>query len=143
MTIKDNKELIRKYIEEVINTGNINEIEKFISSNYAEIIEGKKHLVGIEGAKEHLMGVRQTYPDLKLTVDKQIAEGDWVATCITARGTHKGTWLGIKPTGRQVLFTGVNIEKVENGKITEHGGAANLLIQFLEIGAIKAVGKFS
>ena len=143
MTIKDNKEIIRKYIEEVINTGNINEIEKFISSNYAEIIEGKRYLVGIEGAKEHLIGVRQTYPDLKLTVDKQIAEGDWVATCITARGTHKGSWLGIKPTGKQVSFTGVNIEKVENGKITEHGGAANLLIQFLEIGAIKAVGELS
>lgn len=143
MTVKDNKELIRKYIEEVINTGNTNEIEKFISSNYAEIIEGKRHLVGIEGAKEHLIGVRQTYPDLKLTVDKQIAEGDWVATCITARGTHKGSWLGIKPTGRQVTFTGVNIEKVENGKITEHGGAANLLIQFFEIGAIKEVGEFS
>ena len=143
MTIKDNKEIIRKYIEEVINTGNIIEIEKFISSNYAEIIEGKRHIVGIEGAKEHLIGVRQTYPDLKLTVDKQIAEGDWVATCITARGTHKGSWLGIKPTGKQVTFTGVNIEKVENGKITEHGGAANLLVQFLEIGAIKAVGEFS
>jgi len=143
MTVKDNKKLIRKYIEEVVNTGNINEIEKFISSNYAEIIEGKRHLVGIEGAKEHLIGVRQTYPDLKLTVDKQIAEGDWVATCITARGTHIGTWLGIKPTGKQVSFTGVNIEKVENGKITDHGGAANLLIQFLEIGAIKAVGEFS
>ena len=46
-------------------------------------------------------------------------------------------------TGKQVSFTGVNIEKVENGKITEHGGAANLLVQLLEIGAIKAVGELS
>jgi predicted ester cyclase len=141
VSVEDNKELIRKYIEEVINTGNINEIEKFISSEYTEIHEGERHPVGIEGAIEHIIGVRQTYPDLELTVDQQIAEGDWVATCITARGTHKGYWLGIKPTGKQVSFTGVNIEKVENGKITEHGGAANLLFQFLEIGAIKVVGE--
>jgi len=140
VSVEDNKKLIRKYIKEVINTGNISEIEKFISSKYTEIHEGRRHPVGIEGAKEHIIGVRQTYPDLKLTVDKQIAEGDWVATCITARGTHKGSWLGIKPTGKQVSYTGVNIEKVENGKITEHGGAANLLLQLLEIGAIKVVG---
>jgi predicted ester cyclase len=140
MSVEDNKNLIRKYIEEVINTGNTDEIEKFISPEYTEIHEGKRYPVGIKGAKEHIIGVRQTYPDLKLTVDQQIAEGDWVATCITARGTHKGSWLGMKPTGKQVSFTGVNIEKVENGKITEHGGAANLLFQFLEIGAIKVVG---
>jgi predicted ester cyclase len=140
MSVEDNKNLIRKYIEEVINTGNTDEIEKFISPEYTEIHEGKRYPVGIKGAKEHIIGVRQTYPDLKLTVDQQIAEGDWVATCITARGTHKGSWLGMKPTGQQVSFTGVNIEKVENGKITEHGGAANLLFQFLEIGAIKVVG---
>jgi predicted ester cyclase len=47
----------------------------------------------------------------------------------------------MKPTGKQVSFTGVNIEKVENGKITEHDGAANLLFQLLEIGAIKVVGE--
>lgn len=141
MSVEENKKLIRKYIEEVINTGNINEIEKFISSEYTEIQEGERHPVGIKGAIEHIIGVRQTYPDLELTVDQQIAEGDWVATCITARGTHKGYWLGIKPTGKQVSYTGVNIEKVENGKITQHGGAANLLLQLLEIGAIKVVGE--
>ncbi|MBN2324110.1 MAG: ester cyclase [Spirochaetes bacterium] len=140
MSVEYNKNLIRKYIEEVVNTGNVNEIEKYVSSNYTEIHEGKRHVVGIEGAKEHIIGVRTTYPDLKLTVDLQIAEGDWVATCITARGTHKGRWIGIKPTNKRVTFTGVNIEKIENGKITEHGGAANILFQLLEIGAIKVVG---
>ena len=140
MSIEENKKLIRSYIEEVINTGNVKRIEKFISPNYTEVHEGQRQKAGIEGAKDHIIGVRQTYPDLTLTVDQQIAEGDWVATSITARGTHRGTWLGIKPTGKPVSFTAVNIEKVENGKITEHGGAANLLLQLLEIGAIQVVG---
>jgi len=141
MSLEENKRLIRRYIEEVVNTGNVDEIERFISPDYCEIHEGKKHHVGIAGAKEHVLGVRRTYPDLILTMDRQIAEGDWVATCITARGTHKGSWLGMKPTGRPVCYTGVNIEKVENGRISEHGGAANLLLQRLEIGAVTVVGE--
>ena len=141
MSIEDNKKLIRKYIEEIVNTGNIDKIEKYISPNYTEIHEGNRHPIGLSGAIDHIIGVRQTYPDLNLTVDQQIAEGDWVATCITAIGTHTGSWLGIKPTGKRVTFTGVNIEKVEEGKITEHGGAANLLLEFLRIGAIEVVGE--
>ncbi len=136
----EKKLLIRRYIEEVINTGNIDEIEKFISPNYVEVHEGTRHPIGIEGAKAHILGVRQTYPDLHLTVEQQIAEDEWVATCITARGTHKGSWLGMKPTGKAVSFTGVNINRVVDGKIVEHGGAANLLEQLLEIGAIQVVG---
>ena len=140
MSIDKNKLLIRRYIEDVINTGNIDEIEQFISSHYVEVHEGTRHPIGIEGAKAHILGVRQTYPDLHLTIEQQIAEDDWVATCITARGTHKGSWLGIKPTGKAVAFTGVNINRVVDGRIVEHGGAANLLEQLLEIGAIQVVG---
>ena len=140
MSIDEKKLLIRRYIEEIINTGNIDEIEKFISPNYTEVHEGKRYTIGIKGAKEHILGVCQTYPDLKLTVEQQIGEGEWVATCITARGTHEGSWLGMKTTGKAVAFTGVNINKVVDGRIIEHGGAANLLGPLLEIGAIQVVG---
>ncbi len=129
--------LVRKYIEEVINTGNVSEIEKYISADYTEVFEGKRYAIGIAGAREHVLGVRNTYPDLKLTVEHQIAEGDYVATSITARGTHNGIWLGMKPTGKLVAYTGVNIDKVVEGRIAEHGGAANLLGPLLEIGAVK------
>jgi predicted ester cyclase len=139
MSIDENKLLIRRFIDEIINTGNTDEIEKFIAPDYTEVQEGKRNTIGIKGAKEHILGARQTYPDLKLTVDHQIGEGDWVATCITATGTHQGSWIGIKPTGKAVVYTGVNINKVIDGKIIEHGGAANLLGPLLEIGAIRVV----
>ena len=140
MSIDENKLLIRRFIEEIINTGNVDAIANFISPDYTEVHEGKKNTIGIEGAKEHILGVRQTYPDLTLTVEQQIGEGEWIATCITARGTHKGSWLGMKPTGKAVAFTGVNINKIVDGKIVEHGGAANLFEPLLEIGAIQIVG---
>jgi predicted ester cyclase len=141
MSIDSNKLLIREYIEKVVNTGNIDDIAKYISPDYYEGNRPGGQTVGVEGAKQHILGVRQTYPDLCLTVEQQIAEGDWVVTRITARGTHRGTWLGIKPTGKKVEITGVNIEKVVNGRIVEHGGAANTLDALMEIGAVKVVSE--
>lgn len=140
MSSDDNKLLVRRYIEEVINTGNVGAMEEFIGAEYIEVHEGKRCQIGIQGAREHVLGVRRTYPDLALTVERQIAEGEWVATCITARGTHQGVWLGMKPTGKVVTYTGVNVNKVVDGKIVEHGGAANLLGPLLEIGAIQLTG---
>jgi len=139
MADSDNKLLIRRYIEDVINTGDTSEIADFISPEYTEVFDGKRYPVGIDGAREHIAGVRTTYPDLRLTVDQQIAEGEYVATSITARGTHAGEWLGIRPTGRTVTYTGVNIDRVVGGKIVEHGGAANLLGPLLDIGAVRVV----
>lgn len=139
MSIEENKSIVRKYIEEVLNTGNIDIIEKYISKDYMEIYEGKKYEMGIDGAIEHVKGVRKTYSNLNINIDFQIAENDYVATSITATGIHNGNWMDIKPTGKPVTFTGVNINKVVNGKIVEHGGAANLFGTLLKIGAIKIV----
>lgn len=139
MSTEENKMIVRRFINEVINTGNIDSIPGIIAPDYTEVHDGKRYAVGIEGAKEHILGVRKTYPDLKLEIDNQIAEGEWVATCITARGTHKGEWAGIEPTGKLLTYTGVNINRIINGKIVEHGGAANMLEPLLEAGAIKVV----
>jgi predicted ester cyclase len=140
MSTIDNKLLIRKYIDEVVNTGNVDEIETYVSSDYTEVFEGKRYPIGIKGAREHILGVRQTYPDLKLTVEQQIAEGDWVATIIMARGSHRGVWMGMKPTDKVLTYSGVNIDKVVDGRIVEHGGAANMLTPLLEAGAIRVIG---
>ncbi len=140
-TTEQNKNLIRRYIEDIINTGNVSTIEQYLGKEYTEVFEGKRYPIGIEGAKEHVHGVRQVYPDLTLTVDHQIAEGEWIATSITARGTHTGDWMGIKPTGKLLTYTGVNVNRVVNGKIVDHGGAANMLAPLLEAGALKIVSE--
>jgi predicted ester cyclase len=140
MSLEANKLLVRRFYEDAFNTGNVELIESLVSPDYVEVHDGKRHLVGMEGAKAHAVGVRQTYPDLHILIEQQIAEGEWVVSCIKATGTHKGSWLGIKPTGKSVTFTGVNVDRVVDGKIVEHGGAANMLGPLLEIGAIKVVG---
>lgn len=140
MTIEDNKAIARRYIEEMVNTGNVDAVAEIFDPKCCEVSDGKRYEVGVEGIKDHILGVRQTYPDLCLTIDRQIAEGEWVATCITARGTHRGEWLGMKPSGKVLEYTGVNVDRIVNGRIVEHGGAANIFGPLLESGLIKVAG---
>jgi len=141
MPIDTNKSLVRRYYEEVVSTGEVGRVEAYIAPAHTEIHDGKRYPIGLEGAKAHVLGVRQTYPDLTIVVERQIAEGEWVVTCVTARGTHAGSWMGIKPTGKRVAFTVVNVDWVVDGRIVEHGGAANMLGPLLGIGAVKVVGE--
>lgn len=137
MSTDENKLLVRRHYEEVVNTGNVNQLAEFISPAYVEVHNNTRYPLGIEGAKDHVLGIRKTYPDFHLTVEQQIAEGEWVVTRVTARGTHQGVWLGMRPTGEKVEVVAVNIDRVVGGRIVEHGGAADLLGPFLEIGAIR------
>ncbi|MCA9257497.1 MAG: ester cyclase [Phycisphaerales bacterium] len=140
MSRERHKTLVRRYYIEIVNTGDVRRIEEFISPEYVEVHDGKRYAVGIEGAKAHVLGVRQTYRDFHIAIDRQIAEGSWVVTCMTASGVHCGEWLGIAPTHRRVEFSGVNVDRVVDDRIVEHGGAVNLLGPLLEIGAIRVQG---
>jgi predicted ester cyclase len=137
VSTEENKLLVRRFYEEVVNTGNVEQLADLISPDYVEVYNNTRYPIGIEGAKEHVLGGRRTYADLHLTIEQQIAEGEWVVTRVTARGTHQGVWLGMKPTGQRVEITCVNIDRVVDGRIVEHGGAANMLEPFLQIGAIR------
>jgi predicted ester cyclase len=132
----DNKTIIRRFIEEVENTGDISKIHEYISEDYAEIHDGKRYEIGIQGAIDHVLGVRKVYPDLKLTIEHQISEGEWVVTIYSVTGTFEKEWFGMLPTGKPITYTGVNVDRIHDGKIIEHGGAANLLNPLLDAGVI-------
>lgn len=133
----DNKTIIRRYVEQIENTGDVSEIHEFISDDYVEIYDGKRYNMGIKGAIDHVLGVRNVFPDLKMTIENQISEGEWVVTVYSVTGTFTKDWFGMKPTGKPITFTGVNVDRIKNGKIIEHGGAANLLYPLLEAGVVE------
>jgi len=139
--VEASEDLVRRYYEDVVGAGALDAVKRYVSPDYVEVHDGVRHRLGPEGAREHVRGVRRTYPDLTLTVERQIAEGEWVASCVTLRGTHLGEWLGIRPTGRTLRVTAVNVDRVVDGRIVEHGGAANLLGPLLEAGAVAVMGE--
>jgi predicted ester cyclase len=132
-----NKARVRQYIEEVINQNNLDCLSDFVASDYIETGDLPGQLCGPHRARDHLLAVRETFPDLHLTIEQQVAEGDWVVTRVTARATHLGSWRSIKPTGKVVEISAVNVDKVVNGRIVEHGGAANMLEALLKAGVLR------
>jgi len=132
----DNKKIIRRYIDEIENTGDVSNIQEFISEDYVEVYEGERYEIGIKGAIDHVLGVRRVFPDLKLTIENQISEGEWVVTIYSVTGTFKDEWFEMKPTGKTISFTGVNVDRIKGGKIIEHGGAVNLFEPLFKAGVI-------
>ncbi len=82
-----------------------------IAEDYVEVYEGNRYEIGIKGAIDHVLGVRRVFPDLKLTIENQISEGEWVVTIYSVTGTFKDEWFEMKPTGKSISFTGVNVDR--------------------------------
>lgn len=129
----DNKARVKYFFENV----NMDEFSEYVSSDCAVRVGENIIPVGIDGMKQHFLAVRTTYPDLKMTVTRQFCDGDYVITEFLAEGTHKGEWLGMKPTDKKLSFAGVNVNKVINGKIIEHSGSMNTFETLFEAGIIK------
>ena len=89
--------------------------------------------------KQHLIAVKKTYPDYTMKIIRQFENGEYIISEFIMRGTHKGEFIGITPTNKVIEMTGVDIDKVVNGKIVEHGGAVNTFDAFWENGLIKPV----
>lgn len=75
--------------------------------------------------KKHLEDVKKTYPDYTMKIIRQYLDGEYVISEFIMQGTHKGEFIGIKPTNKVLTFSGVDIDRVVDGRIIEHGGATN------------------
>ena len=137
MTTELNKQIVRRWYEEVISTGDVSSLEQIISPDYVQLYDGVLQLSGWDGARQHVLSVRRLYAELTVTIDRQVAEADWVASQLTMRGVHAGELIGIPPTGHVIEVKGVNVDKVVDGRIIEHDGAANLLWPLLKLGAVR------
>ena len=132
-------ERIKYFYETIISENEIERMAEFISPECCVKMGEKLIAVGIEGMKEHIKATKQTYPDYRMKITKQFCDGDYVISEFIMEGTHKGEWIGIKPTGKQLVFTCVDIDKVIDGLIVEHGGAVNTFETLFEAGMIGVI----
>ena len=77
--------------------------------------------------RDHLTAVRGTCPDCSMGILRQYADGEMVISEFILEGTLAGERLGIQPAHKRLSFTGVDIDKVVDGKIVEHGGTVTSL----------------
>lgn len=123
----------------IVSENRLDELSKYISEDCVQRIGEKTSFIGIDGMKQHLLAVKKTYPDYTMRIIRQYAADDYVISEFIMKGTHKGNFIGITPTNKVLEITGVDIDKVIDGKIVEHGGATNTFDTFFEHRLIKPV----
>jgi predicted ester cyclase len=139
MPIEENKELIRRFYAEAVGSGDYSNLDSFVATDYVDhnATEGSR---SPEVVRTHLEAIRMTLPDFTIQIEDVFAEGDYVITRVTGRGTNLGEWMGIKPTGREVRLKGINIDRVDHGRIAEHWGEADTIGMLAHIGVDPFVG---
>jgi steroid delta-isomerase-like uncharacterized protein len=135
MSADANKKIVRRLVVEPWE-GNLGVIDELVASNYVGHDPAQPDMQGPEGIKEFITGYLAGYPDAKITIDEQLAEGDLVATRWTGRGTHQGELMGIPPTGKQVTVSGTTISHVKNGKVVEEWTNWDTLGMLQQLGVV-------
>lgn len=123
-----NKELVRKFMDECWNSGRVTSLEQLVTSQvktHDPVFPGLA--AGVDGLRQHITNSRKGFPDLHFTIEDIIGEGKEVVIHWTAKGTHRGDFLGMPPTNRSATVSGTSIFRIEGGKINECWVDWNLL----------------
>jgi len=117
---ENNKAIVRRLLEEFWNKGNLSLADELFAPNYEHHDASTPDFGrGPESEKKRATLYRTAFPDVRLTIEDIIAEGETVMTRWSCRGTHKGDLRGIAPTGKQINISGVTIARLANGKFAE------------------------
>jgi steroid delta-isomerase-like uncharacterized protein len=139
MSVEQDKALVRQFIDEIFNRGNMSMVDELFA---ADFVEHEELPPGIprdrEGVIQLTSMLRSAFPDFKATIDDIIAEGDKVVIRQTWSGTQKGEFMGIPPTGKSVSIGVIDIIRMADGKVMEHWGQMDSMGMMQQLGAIPA-----
>lgn len=131
MATAKNKETVRRIIEEIINAGRLDLADELIAEDYVDHAGGPH---GRDGYKQSVAAVRAAFPDLQMSIEDLIAEGEKVVVRLAAQATHDGVFMGIEPTGRAVSFCGIGIIRVVDGRMVERWNHSDMLALLKQLG---------
>jgi steroid delta-isomerase-like uncharacterized protein len=139
----DAKALARRLVEEVWSRGELAVADELVAADYVGHSSSPETggTRGREGYKQYFAARRGAFPDIRFTVEDQVAEGDRVVTRWTARGTHAGEFAGVPPTGRAGVVSGTTTYRLADGKVAECWTNADDLGLLRLIGAVPAPGR--
>jgi steroid delta-isomerase-like uncharacterized protein len=135
MSAEENKALVRRFVEEFWNEGNLSAADELMAVD-AEIHMPTGEVVNLDGLKSFAGTWRESFLDWQSTFEELIAEGDRVAERWTGRGTHRGGLQGIPPTGKRVEVPGSVFYRIVGGKIVEFRGRLDMMSLMQQLGAI-------
>ena len=120
---ESNKALVRRFVEEVLNGGNLDAVDELLAPDYLDHTVPAGKYAGREGLKRSLPKQLAASSDLHFSIEEQIAEGDKVVTWVIGSGTHdRERFLGLAPTGERITMEHIYVSRVSEGKIVEDRG---------------------
>ena len=138
MSTEENKAVIRRWNEAIFNEKKIDRADELVTQDYVDHAALPGQAPGLEGAKKKWGMYVVAIPDLRVTVDEMVAEGDKVAVRWTAEGTHQGELLGIPPTRKRIRWSGISICRLAEGKMAEQFERWDRLDLMQQLGVIPA-----
>jgi steroid delta-isomerase-like uncharacterized protein len=131
--MKEENKTIARRVYEIISTGDFERTREIVDQDAPdnELLSNDPPAKLIDTFKDTFAEAREGFPDLSITVEDVMAEGDRVAARVTMRGTHRGEFQGIAPTGKRVEVKAIDMFRISNGKIVEHWGHADDPTSFL------------
>lgn len=137
MSIEQNKALVRRYVEEVLNQKNLAIVNELFATTFVDHDSSMPEAKGPEGIKRLAGMVHTSFPDLHFTIEDLIAEGDRVVYRYSVRATHKKDFMGIPATDKQIRFTGIHIYRVSGGKLQEEWENWDALGLMRQLGVVR------
>ena len=141
MPTEENKAIIRRWFEEVINEQKVDRADELVAPDYVDHGALPGQAPGLEGAKRKWATYIAAVPDLRSWSEDMIAEGDEVAVRWVAEGTQKGELLGVPPTGRRFRFSGMSICRMAEGKMAEQWEEWDKRDLMQQLGVLPAPGQ--
>jgi steroid delta-isomerase-like uncharacterized protein len=136
-----NKALIQKWVDEVLNTRDVpyqSPAYQLVAADFIGHFPGQPPIEGLEAFRQFGAPYFSAFPDLQITPEDLIAEGDKVTMRYGWRGTHQGELMGIPATGKQVITSGMSILRVANGKTAEQWDHFDTLGMLQQLGVVPA-----
>jgi steroid delta-isomerase-like uncharacterized protein len=133
----ENKQLLRRYYEEVLMQGRLDVLDSIARADYVEHNPFPGHGQGLEGLRQRVNTLR-TGLKQQFTLEHLIAEGDKVAVLWTTRGTQVGEFLGLPPTGKSYTIQGVDIHQLRDGRMAEHWDVVDMYGFLIQLGVVPA-----
>ncbi len=141
-TEAENKEIARKYPEDVISEGNLDLIDEIIADDYVEYNSARSEpLRGPDEVREYVSTLRAAFPDIHCGVEDLIAEGDMVVRRDRATATHEGEFMGIEATGKEGVVEGIHIHRIEDGQLVETWAQNDVMSMMQQLGVVEPPGK--
>jgi steroid delta-isomerase-like uncharacterized protein len=138
MTGPDNVAVVRRWTNEGFGQGRVELADELVAEDFVNHTPAPGQVPGREGLKAAVQGLRAAFPDLSVSEDDMIAQGDKVVLRDTIRGTHRGPFAGIPPTGREISISRIAIFRLVDGRIKEHWNLVDMLGALQQMGAVPA-----